>query len=1222
MVLPFVRDLFSELERGAAFRTVQGGVWALLRVTGLTQTARLIYAALFARQARRPVFFFTRDNKTAEAAADILEALVPLVSSPGEGGDVVLLPAHDTLPYEGLSPHAEIAEKRAIALWKLARGRARLLVAPLASAAMRLEAPEFYAGLARVIHRGEALPLDDFLGHLAAVGYTRHEPVEMVGQFSVRGGIVDVFSPEAARPIRMELFGDDVESIREFDPDSQRSLGPREEALVLPLTDIPLRPQVLAEIGSRLHGELQERYFTPGEAFPGWEFLVPLVSPLNDTLFDLAADPLVLIEEPEAAQAELEHLHERLQAEYEQAGRYAHVFPGQLYLSRQELEQKLAGTRQVYLEELGLEGETADGIAGRAATEGSAVGSWQPAVGRRQQCAEAKGVADKSSPVASILTDSSADSHSPPATRHSPLSVSVASQPVLRFHGNVRQCAEEVQRLTASGHRLVFFAATTGDVERLADIFGEYGIPFQLGIRQAPSGADGYLEEKAYIATPVTSTVIVKGAVPHGVLFVEDRLAVFGAEDLFDTSELVAARPQPKRAASRLSTFLSDFADLRVGDYIVHIEHGVGRYLGLKEIAAARNGNKGEFMLLEYAEEARLYVPLERLDLVQKYRSIEGAQPHLDRLGGTTWEKTKARVRKSMREMAEELLKLYAQRRLARRDPFGGDTHWQREFEDTFEFQETPDQATAVADIKADMEKPEPMDRLLCGDVGYGKTEVAMRAAFKAVQDSRQVAVLAPTTVLVFQHYETFRQRFAAFPIRVEMLSRFRSPAEQKQALKDIELGKVDIVIGTHRLLSKDVVFRDLGLLVVDEEQRFGVRHKERIKQLRQNVDVLAMSATPIPRTLHMSLVGLRDMSVIETAPRDRLTIQTVVAPFSETIVRTAIEQELARGGQVYFVHNRVESIYTVAATVQKLVPRARVAVAHGQMPERHLEKVMLEFVQHRLDVLLATTIVENGLDIPLCNTIIVNRADRHGLSELYQLRGRVGRSNRRAYAYLLIPEEREMSELARQRLSALKEFSDLGSGFKIAALDLELRGAGNLLGGQQHGHINAVGFDLYTQLLERAVRELKGEEVESEIRSAINLGLDIRIPANYIPEENQRLRMYKRLAGVRSSEERLALERELADRYGPPPAPVCNLLTYADLKLAAGHLRIQSIERRQESLNVKFQENASVDPRRLMDFVASRPGARFTPAGVLRFPVRGAGSALSEVRQLLQQLA
>jgi transcription-repair coupling factor (superfamily II helicase) len=618
-------------------------------------------------------------------------------------------------------------------------------------------------------------------------------------------------------------------------------------------------------------------------------------------------------------------------------------------------------------------------------------------------------------------------------------------------------------------------------------------------------------------------------------------------------------------------------------------------------------------------------VPLTRLDLVQKYRSAEGgAAPPLARLGSQQWAKTKARVKKAMKDMADELIKLYAERKTAEGHAFPADTQWQREFEDAFEFNETEDQNEAILDIKRDMQQPAPMDRLLCGDVGYGKTEVAMRAAFKAVSDNKQVAVLAPTTVLAFQHFETFKRRFAAFPITIEMISRFRTSKEQKEIVARVEAGKVDILIGTHRLLSKDIKFPDLGLLVVDEEQRFGVRHKERLKQMKKEVDVLTMSATPIPRTLHMSLVGLRDMSVIETPPKDRMAIQTEVAVWDEKLIRSAIERELERGGQIYFVHNRVDSIYEIAAKTQELVPKARVVVGHGQMSEGELEKVMLSFMRHEHDVLVATTIIENGLDIPLCNTMIVNRADRHGLSELYQLRGRVGRSNRRAYAYLLVPAEMELTPLARRRLAALKEFSDLGAGFKIAALDLELRGAGNMLGGEQSGHIDAVGFEMYTSMLERTIRELKGEAAPQELETQLNLGLNIRIPNEYIAEENQRLRIYKRVAAVENEQQLADVRSELEDRYGPLLSPIQNLLRYAMLKLLAQRVGVAGIERKRQQISIRFTEQAQIEPERLARFVASQRGAQFTPAGVLRFSLAstGAEQVLERLQTLLQELA
>ncbi|HYZ84952.1 MAG TPA: transcription-repair coupling factor, partial [Bryobacteraceae bacterium] len=727
-----------------------------------------------------------------------------------------------------------------------------------------------------------------------------------------------------------------------------------------------------------------------------------------------------------------------------------------------------------------------------------------------------------------------------------------------------------------------------------------------------------YLAERAYMAGAVAGTFLVRGNVRRGVVFSDANIALIGSEDLFDTSDLVSHAGGKK---STLAAFQADIADLKPGDFVVHVTHGIGKFVGIRTIT--QGDQPGDFMLLEYAGDSKLYVPLTRMDLVQKYRGAgEGSPPPLDRIGGQTWNKTKTRVKAKMRDMADELLKLYAQRKIAPGYPYSPDSNWQREFEDSFEFSPTKDQLSAVKQIKRDMESPHPMDRLLCGDVGFGKTEVAMRAAFKSLGDGKQVAVLAPTTVLALQHFESFKRRFAPFPARIEMVSRFRTPKEIKAVLEDVAAGKVDVLIGTHRLLSKDVQFADLGLLVIDEEQRFGVKHKERLKELRKNIDVLTMSATPIPRTLHMSLLGLRDMSIIETPPKDRLAVHTVVAHFDADLIKTAIEQEVSRGGQVYFVHNRIDSIFMRAAMIQELLPNIRIGVGHGQMGEADLEKVLLGFMKHDYDVFVSTTIVENGIDIPLANTIIIENAERYGLSELYQLRGRVGRSNRRAYAYLLVPADTELSEVARKRLAALKEFSDLGAGFKIAALDLELRGAGNLLGGEQHGQIASVGFDMYIRMLEEAVAELKGEEVPPEIHSTLTLGLEIRIPQEYISDEHQRLRTYKRIADCKTDEEGQQIRDELSDRYGPPPDAVLNLISFAIVKSIAERLGIEAVDRRAGALNLKFHKESKIDPQRLLDIVQNTQGAQFTPAGVLRVPLKSDATApevLTFLRDLLE---
>jgi transcription-repair coupling factor (superfamily II helicase) len=1159
MVLPFVRDLFADAEKLPGFTRVTSHLRAnagRVRVSGLNPPAKSLLIAELQKTAARPLIVLVRNNEAADELLPVVQAYCELVGG-CSAEDIVSLPVRDVLPFQNLSPHPEIQEQRAIALWKIATGAASVVIVPVMAATARLRPAEFYFGLARTLRRGETLETEALLQHLNSVGYNSTDVVEMPGEYALRGGILDVYSPEADRPIRVELFGDEIESIRKFDPGTQRSSSPADEAVLLPLSETPISEELLGAIHARLSGkrvrgseEIIEQAVRSGglTVFPGWEFYAPVAGSVGSIL-DLMPNASVIADEPQLLKAELEAAWEKIEDAHERSEIGNLVRPDDLFLPPDEWLKRMQSAPGADFEHLGV-------------------------------------------------------------TRSDEIeTVEFHSQPSPRFHGSIPHLLEEVKTQIAENRRVLVAAPNIGEVERLADFFTEYGVSFRLGSRTR--GGESYADETAYFAGEVLTTTLVKAYIPDGMILPDAGLTVFGTRDLFDESQSVAARPQ--RQKSKTSAFLSDFRDLQVGDYVVHVEHGIGQYQGLKEINQG-NGDT-EFMLLEYAEGAKLYVPLTRLDLVQKYRSAEGAKPVLSHMGSAAWSKTKARVRKAMQDMTEELLKLYAQRKAAQGHSFPPDNQWMREFEDAFEYNETEDQATAIADVKRDMESSLPMDRLLCGDVGYGKTEIAMRAAFKAINDNKQVAALAPTTVLAFQHFETFKQRFAAFPVSIEMISRFRSPKQQKEILQRVEAGKVDVLIGTHRLLSKDVKFADLGLLVVDEEQRFGVRHKERLKQMRKEVDVLTMSATPIPRTLHMSMVGLRDMSIIETPPKDRIAIQTIVASWDEKLIRSSLEQELDRGGQVYFVHNRVDTIWEIAAKLQAMVPCARIIVGHGQMSEGELEKVMLKFMRHEADILVATTIIENGLDIPMCNTILINRAERLGLSELYQLRGRVGRSNRRAYAYLLIPAEIELTPIARRRLAALKEFSDLGAGFKIAALDLELRGAGNLLGGEQSGHIEAVGFDLYTQMLEQAVREMKGE-AEPQPQTQLNLGLNIRIPADYVPEENQRLRMYKRIAGVETDRQLADVEAELRDRYGEPPVPVQQLLRYAALRLQAVNSGVTAIERKRDLVSVKFRQDAPVDPVKLAGFVSSQRGVQFLPDGTLKFLAKGQGA-----RELLEQL-
>lgn len=1164
-------------------------------LSGLVGGAKALAIALLQKRTRRPLFVLVPDAASLEGLRRDVEyfycALNGLRSCEHE---VLALTAPENDPYDGTSPHPEILEERARALLHLARGTVPIVLATLRGAVKRTRSPEAILDLAVELAVDTDTRLEMIVDTLLAAGYTREDPVAAPGEFSVRGGILDVFPPDRAEPVRVELFGDTVDSIRAFDPETQRSIERLRALLVPPMREQPNRRETLVEWGDRsieywtepqFLAELRQKLAAAerGESFPGWEYLVPLVDPLPASAVDyLASNTVVVVDEPIEVERHGVQFAERL------AKRFAETFengelalaPSDLFLGGEALRDDLDRFTRVDLRVLGK-------AAARVDSEFEMDGDGAPGF------------------------------YFP--LPHDAVEVHVASQAAPRYHGRVRELATDLGRAAETGSPRLLVMPSLGVAERVVEMLREY----EVASRLAPDFA---ADEPPAPGLPVVAV----GRLGAGLRVPDADLTVHVEADLFASAERqTEQRRSTKRKRTGLTAFLSDFRDLKPGDFVVHVDHGIGSFQGLVQmpIGDGRSGKTREFMLLTYADAAKLYVPVERLDLVQKYSAAEGHQPKVDRLGGTSWEKTKQKTSRAMRDMAEELLKLYAERKLVGGHAFQADSPWQREFEDAFEYQLTDDQETAITDVKADMEQTVPMDRLLCGDVGYGKTEVAMRAIFKAVMEGKQVAVLAPTTVLVFQHYKTLVQRFAAFPVRIDMLSRFRTSKEQKATAEALGTGSVDVVVGTHRLLSKDVKFRDLGLVVIDEEQRFGVAHKERLKQLRKRVDVLAMSATPIPRTLNMSLAGLRDMSVIETPPRDRLAIQTVVVPFSEQVVRSAVEQELARGGQVFFVHNRVETIFTIADLVKRIVPEARVGVGHGQMAEKELEDAMMRFVNHEIDVLVSTTIVENGIDIPLANTIVINRADTFGLAQLYQLRGRVGRSNRQAYAYLLIPSEAELTSIARKRLAAIREFADLGAGFRIAALDLELRGAGNLLGGQQSGHINAVGFDLYCQMLERAVRELRGERIEDEsATTAVNLGIDVRIPEDYIYDVNQRLRTYKRISTASTDEAVDEIRAEISDRYGAPPPPVSNLLGYARVRNRATALGIAQVDLDRAQIALKLDDRSRVDPQVLLHFLADRPErASFAPNGVLRVAVEpqpeNDAQLLAAVETLLQQL-
>jgi len=1101
------------------------------RISGVMGPARSLAAAVLAERTDVPVLVVVPDERRMGPAVRDLDSFL---SALGVARPVLPFPAFALDPYRGLSPHLEVTSGRARALVALASGERVVVVTTPAALLYRTARPELMRRGVRTLRAGESFDPGELERHLARHGYRYEDPVTTPGDFTRRGGILDIFPPGEPEPVRLEFLGDELEEIRVFNVQTQRATRTIAEIHAGPATEWPASEEHLASLG------IEE---LAGSGSVG--FALPRHRDFQATVFDYVGDGLLIAEEPAEVLRAAEHEWERVLASFAaregEAGREAALCaqPTELLMDLDAFRELLE-ERAIALQEMGLLGEET-------------------------------------------------------------LHVSTTLLP--SFRHRMPELIEELKRRVSHGEKVWIFVSGEGMADRSVEILAEAGLT-------AGRPRDG--------AAPDGHVVLELGHLSGSFTVPELSLTIVTASDVF------AEPPRPAaRRGVKLRRFLSDFRDLKVGDYVVHTEHGIGVFGGLKQLEP---GSTTEFVVLEYLGHDKLYVPVDRLDCLEKYSSAESSSPRLDKLGGSGWERVKKRVRKSMRDMAQELLKLYAARRAAPGHAFSPDTPWMKEFEGLFEFEETPDQRDAIADVKRDMEAPSPMDRLVCGDVGYGKTEVAMRAAFKAVIDGKQVAVLVPTTVLAFQHLSTFEERFAAFPVRVEMLSRFRTKKEQKRIVQDLAEGKVDIVIGTHRLLSKDVSFQDLGLLVVDEEQRFGVTHKERMKQLRHGVDALALTATPIPRTLHMSLSGIRDLSVIETPPKDRMAIQTHITRLEAKVLTESIRYELGRGGQVYFVHNRVSSIYSLASYLNRLVPEARIVVAHGQMKESELEKVMLRFIRHEFDVLVSTTIIENGLDIPLVNTLMVNRADRFGLSQLYQLRGRVGRSNRRAYAYLLVPEESHLTPIAKRRLAAIREFSELGAGFRIAALDLELRGAGNLLGGEQHGHIDAVGFDLYCRLLDETVRELEGEDVTSAAgRTSLNLRIALRLPEEFVPDANQRMSIYKRASSAHDREELERVQEETRDRFGPLPERALQFFEYSRLQILASELRIASIDREKE-LVFKLTARTTVTPENLVRLAAELP-ARLRAEGdeaslSVELPGRDPSEILTAVREVLLPLA
>ncbi|MEQ7006585.1 transcription-repair coupling factor [Actinopolymorpha sp. B17G11] len=1070
--------------------------------------------------ADRPVLAVTATGREAEDLTATLQSLL------GDDSAVAYYPAWETLPHERLSPRSDTVGRRLAVLRRLVHPdaenpRPKVVVAPVRSVLQ----PQV-KGLADLepvsLHVGEERDLDEVVRRLAAAAYHRVDLVERRGEFAVRGGIVDVFPPTEEHPLRVEFFGDEIEEIRSFKVADQRSLGTADHGLYAPPCRELLLTADVRERAAKLavaHPELAELFekLAHGHAVEGMESLAPVLVDEMELLLDLMpAGTHTVVCDPERVRSRSHDL----------------VATSQEFLDASWAAAAGGGEAPIDLGAAAYR-SLAD-VRRHALAAGLAWWSLSPFAAEPDNATPAAPLRTEAGELVQVDVDVELGAVE---------SRTVSAQAADAYHGNTDAMITDVRRWIADGWRVVFVTEGHGPAERLVEVLRGQDLPARL---------DEHLEQ-----LPEPSLVhVTRGRVDHGFVAPEARLAVLAEADLLGRGG--ASTKDMRRMPTRRRRTI-DPLELSPGDYVVHDQHGVGRYVEMMErtVGTGQQRTTREYLVIEYAPSKRghpgdrLFVPTDQLDLVTRY--VGGEQPSLDKMGGSDWAKRKGRARRAVKEIAAELIKLYAARQATKGHAFGPDSPWQRELEDAFPYVETPDQLGTIDDVKQDMEKSIPMDRLICGDVGYGKTEIAVRAAFKAVQDGKQVAILVPTTLLVQQHYSTFAERFAPFPVTVRALSRFQTDREAKETLTGIATGAIDVVIGTHRLLGNEVSFKDVGLIVVDEEQRFGVEHKEKLKALRASVDVLTMSATPIPRTLEMAITGIREMSTIMTPPEERHPVLTFVGGYDERQVVAAIRRELLREGQVFFVHNRVNTIEKAAARIRQLVPEARVVVGHGQMREHQLEQVMVDFWEKRADVLVCTTIVEAGLDISNANTLIMERSDLFGLSQLHQMRGRVGRGRERAYAYFLYPPEKPLTETAHERLATLAQNTELGAGMAVAMKDLEIRGAGNLLGGEQSGHIADVGFDLYVRLVGEAVADFRGEGAVEEAEVKVELPIDAHLPHDYVDSQRLRLEMYQRLAAVRSLDEVEQVAEELIDRYGAiMPKPVENLLEVARFRLLA----------------------------------------------------------------------
>ena len=1089
---------------------------------------------------------------------------------------LVLFPPYNILPFKFLSYHSETAAQRICALYNIIESKTPPIVVTSVDALLQRVIPkQEIIDYAELIVADEEIERNGFIEKLVAGGYQHASIVEEPGDYCVRGGIVDIYGPLYADPIRIEFFGDTVESIRFFSAASQRTIKPIAEAVVLPAREMVLNKALLLQIINRIRARAAELeipvteirkiidLIENGQGFPGIESLIPLIYPELDNVFDYLSKNTLIVSSGDGDLARAaDESEERIAKNFEAScqGKKLCVDPSQLYLSWPQVEAMISQKKPLAFKQL----EVQRGV--------------EP---NRSDAMQIKTVVETNADLSLQLTN------------------------YQDKENLLKPLADWIDEKRRAGLATFIVCRTKTQAERLKSLLTPYGFQFKL----TESFSDAKIE--------ANTLCLCLGQISSGFVWAAESLAIITEAEIFG---LRPRRRKPSRP--RPSSELLDLQDLKKDDLIVHVELGIGRYDGLRKLKV--DGFTNDFLVLLYKDGDKLYLPVDRMSIVQKYMGVDGIEPVIDKMGGTSWKRVKARVKRSAEKIAGELLKLYAKRKFDKGYSFGSVDSYFQDFEAGFEYEETPDQIEAIENVLEDMYQKTPMERLICGDVGYGKTEVALRASFLAVNNNKQVAILVPTTILAEQHYATFSKRYERYPINIACLSRFRSVRKQKEIIADLEAGRLDIVIGTHRLLQKDIAFKDLGLLILDEEQRFGVKHKEKLKNLKHNVDVLTLTATPIPRTLHMSLVGIRDISIISTPPEFRQSIITYICEFDGALISEAIRKELSRQGQIFFVHNNIQSITKIARKLQHLVPEVRLDIAHGRMAENDLEQVMYRFLNKEFDMLVCTTIIESGLDIPAANTIIVNRADRFGLAQIYQLRGRVGRADEQAYAYLIIPNESLLTKDAQKRLKVLMEHSDLGSGFQIAMNDLKIRGGGTILGASQSGHIAAVGYDMFLKLMEDAMAELKGEAPLESLEPEINVRMSAFISESYIPDIDQRLAAYRRLAKMTELKEIDDFKTELIDRYGELPKEASNLLFKIVLKILSRKTGVSRLDLTGQQLLLHFSDVHMKNTERLVDMILSAPERYKLKKGhVLSVKLAGyaGGSHLSRAKNILKEI-